>query len=156
MFVREVESGARAALRVLSFSTRLVTTPPEMIECNVGRCHDQYPDVGQLAAHRILDHGARPGQAVIDARGLFGLETTRPVIQDLSSAPRDTVGLGRPVGSVDTKPRSHHKNAGDCTWCHRLAPQLCKKHGGDWKTRRRDYYRAWKERARRRVASVSQ
>ena len=143
MFVREVESGARAALRVLSFSTRLVTTPPEMSECNVGRCHDQYPDVGQLAAHRILDHDARPGQALHDARALAGFETVPPTFADLSGL-RDTFGLGRPKEipfsrlaprivvkrHAETRPRSHKANPAGCRTCLRFAPEKCFRHGG--------------------------
>lgn len=48
-----------------------------MIACDL-HCGAEFPEVGQLAAHRIEDHRVRPGEALIRARAAAGLETNRP------------------------------------------------------------------------------
>ena len=129
-----------------------------MIACDAYHCGSQHALVGHLAAHRILEHGARPGQAVVDARRLFGLETERPAARmDLSglrdpffdvppipTRPRGRPRTVRPVELSDRAKVLAEKIAESaCKFCVRVAPRKCRLHGGDSVENKREYNRAF-------------
>ena len=123
-------------------TTATAAAMSEMIVCDAARCGGEYATAGAMAAHHITDHYSRPWEALSHARQLIGLETAPPTWAVLAPVPMVTARrtlpprraflIRPPAPQVPTVARASPtvRPPRPCSYCVRVAPELCHLHGG--------------------------